>query len=239
MIFYLIRHGRQNSSDCNVNVPLADAGVKQAELLGKRLQNYSIDAVYCSDLIRAKQTAEIAFAHNKPLLDNLQIRSGLAEIDFGDLTGIPDAQVKSFYANYYEQQQRLFEQKHSDGQWKQITTTDSPAKYVGDFFVPVEEMIYPGGEDGAMLLERALPVFDEILHTDAKQVAVVCHGGVIRVLLCALFGGSFARRLQFGTSLENCSITAIHYDETLHGFFLDRFNDSAHLEGHPELFRGH
>ena len=31
----------------------------------------------------------------------------------------------------------------------------------------------------------------------------------------------------------------IHYDETLHGFFLDRFNDSAHLEGHPELFRGH
>lgn len=110
---------------------------------------------------------------------------------------------------------------------------------VGDFFVPVEEMIYPGGEDGAMLLDRVLPVFDEILHTDAKQVAVVCHGGVIRVLLCALFGGSFARRLQFGTSLENCSITAIHYDETLHGFFLDRFNDSAHLEGHPELFRGH
>jgi len=105
--------------------------------------------------------------------------------------------------------------------------------------VSVEEMIYPGGEDGAMLLDRVLPVFDEILHTDAKQVAVVCHGGVIRVLLCALFGGSFARRLQFGTSLENCSITAIHYDETLHGFFLDRFNDSAHLEGHPELFRGH
>ena len=57
MIFYLIRHGRQNSSDCNVNVPLADAGIKQAKLLGKRLRNYSIDAVYCSDLIRAKQTA--------------------------------------------------------------------------------------------------------------------------------------------------------------------------------------
>ncbi len=239
MIFYLIRHGRQNSSDCNVNVPLADAGIKQAELLGKRLRNYSIDAVYCSDLIRAKQTVEIAFSHNEFLLDHLQVRSGLAEIDFGDLTGIPDAQVKSFYANYYKQQQHLFEQKRSNRQSKQPVTIDSPAKYVGDFFVPVEEMIYPGGEDGAMLLDRVLPVFDEILHTDAKQVAVVCHGGVIRVLLCALFGGSFARRLQFGTSLENCSITAIHYDETLHGFFLDRFNDSAHLEGHPELFRGH
>ncbi len=159
MIFYLIRHGRQNSSDCNVNVPLADAGIKQAELLGKRLRNYSIDAVYCSDLIRAKQTAEIAFSHNEFLLDHLQVRSGLAEIDFGDLTGIPDAQVKSFYANYYKQQQHLFEQKRSNRQSKQPVSIDSPAKYVGDFFVPVEEMIYPGGEDGAMLLDRVLPVF--------------------------------------------------------------------------------
>lgn len=106
MIFYLIRHGRQNSSDCNVNVPLADAGIKQAELLGKRLRNYSIDAVYCSDLIRAKQTAEIAFSHNEFLLDHLQVRSGLAEIVSAIL---PDsgAHVKSFYANYYKQQQLI------------------------------------------------------------------------------------------------------------------------------------
>ena len=34
---YLIRHGRQNSSLCNVDVPLAEEGKKQAELLGPRL----------------------------------------------------------------------------------------------------------------------------------------------------------------------------------------------------------
>ena len=85
---------------------------------------------------------EIAFSHNEFLLDHLQVRSGLAEIDFGDLTGIPDAQVKSFYANYYKQQQHLFEQKRSNRQSKQPVSIDSPAKYVGDFFVPVEEMIY-------------------------------------------------------------------------------------------------
>ena len=215
MIFYLIRHGRQNSSDCNVNVPLADAGIKQAELLGKRLRNYSIDAVYCSDLIRAKQTAEIAFSHNEFLLDHLQVRSGLAEIDFGDLTGIPDAQVKSFYANYYKQQQHLFDQKRSNRQSKQPVTIDSPAKYVGDFFVPVEEMIYPGGEDGAMLLDRVLPVFDEILHTDAKQVAVVCHGGVIRVcsahcLAAVLLDGSNLV-LLWKTAVSQQSIMMKHY----------------------------
>ena len=218
MIFYLIRHGRQNSSDCNVNVPLADAGIKQAELLGKRLRNYSIDAVYCSDLIRAKQTAEIAFSHNEFLLDHLQVRSGLAEIDFGDLTGIPDAQVKSFYANYYKQQQHLFEQKRSNRQSKQPVTIDSPAKYVGDFFVPVEEMIYPGGEDGAMLLDRVLPVFDEILHTDAKQVAVV-----MAVLFVCCSAHCLAAVLLDGSNLVLLWKTAVSQQSIMMKHYMDSF----------------
>ena len=59
MRIYLIRHGRQNSPLCNVNVPLSDAGRRQAELLGKRLKKESIDAVWSSDLIRARETADI------------------------------------------------------------------------------------------------------------------------------------------------------------------------------------
>ena len=42
---------------------------------------------------------------------------------------------------------------------------------------------------------------------------------------------------MFGTSLENCSITQLHYDEEKNGFFLDRFNDYAHIEEKPELLR--
>ena len=53
MRIYLIRHGRQNSPLCNVDVPLSDAGRRQAELLGERLKKESIDAVWSSDLIRA------------------------------------------------------------------------------------------------------------------------------------------------------------------------------------------
>ena len=48
MIIYLIRHGRQNSTDCNVNVPLSAEGIRQAELLGERMKNYKIDALYSS-----------------------------------------------------------------------------------------------------------------------------------------------------------------------------------------------
>lgn len=219
MIFYLIRHGRQNSSDCNVNVPLADAGIKQAELLGKRLRNYSIDAVYCSDLIRAKQTAEIAFSHNEFLLDHLQVRSGLAEIDFGDLTGIPDAQVKSFYANYYKQQQHLFDQKRSNRQSKQPVTIDSPAKYVGDFFVPVEEMIYPGGEDGAMLLVAS---FRYLMKFYIQMLNQVCCGLSWRCYSCValrIVWRQFCSTAPIWYFFENCSIIATIMMKTLHGSF--------------------
>ena len=59
MRIYLIRHGRQNSTLCNVNVPLAEAGIEQAHLAGKRLAAYGIDEIYASDLIRARETAQI------------------------------------------------------------------------------------------------------------------------------------------------------------------------------------
>ena len=37
MNIYLIRHGRQNSTLCNVDVELSKEGREQADLLGKRL----------------------------------------------------------------------------------------------------------------------------------------------------------------------------------------------------------
>ena len=56
---FLIRHGRQCSALCNVNVELAKEGREQAELLGQRLKNYRLEKIYSSTLIRARETAEI------------------------------------------------------------------------------------------------------------------------------------------------------------------------------------
>lgn len=233
MIIYFIRHGRQSSSACNVDVPLAEAGKQQAALLGKRMANYPIDALYCSNLMRAEETARIAFWDRPELVDNLQIRPGLAEMDFGSLTGMPDPEVKQFYKDYYKKQQKLFGEKGpATG-----SALDEVNVFIGKYFVPPEEMSYPDGENCSQVMKRLMPVVQEWIYSDKEYIAVVCHGGVIRVLLSALFGGDFAKRLQFGTSLENCSITQVHYDEALKGFFLDRFNDAAHLEGHPELAR--
>ena len=235
MILYLIRHGRQDSTDCNVNVPLSPAGRRQAQLLGDRMKKIPIDALYSSDLIRAEQTAQIAFEHRGHLLQQLQIRPALAEVDFGLLTGKPDGEVKAFYQEYYQRQMELFQ----EGRIQRGNALDEVNEFVGDFFVPAEEIWYPEGEASPSVMGRLMPVIHEWIESGKECIAVVTHGGVIRILLAALFGGDFAKRLMFGASLENCSITQLYFDREKHGFYLERFNDYAHIEEEPDLLRKH
>lgn len=234
MTLYLIRHGRQNSTDCNVDVPLSPEGKRQAQLLGERMKCYPIDVLYSSDLIRAEETAREAFAQRQELLEELQLRSGLREIDFGLLTGKPDQDVKIFYQRYYQEQLELFEEGRIIQKGNAL---DEVNEFVGDFFVPTQEMWYPEGESGPSVLSRLMPIIQEWIDSGKENIAVVTHGGVIRILLTALFGGDFAKRLMFGSTLENCSITQLTFDHKKHGFYLDRFNDYAHLEQEPSLMR--
>ncbi len=88
---YLIRHGRQNSKLCNVDVELAPEGMKQAALLGERLAGQGIQMVYSSGLIRAVQTAQAAnFYWNV----EYQVEPELREIDFGNWEGLSDEEIE-------------------------------------------------------------------------------------------------------------------------------------------------
>lgn len=202
---YLIRHGRQDSPLCNVNVDLSKEGEAQAELLGDRLKHYHIDALYSSNLLRAVQTATVI---NRVLKLPLEIREDLREISFGILEGKTDQFIEEHYHEFKEEQRKL-----------------------------LEDIPYPEGENGTSVYERSMPVIQEIVQSGKKDIAVVTHGGIIRVLLAALFGRNQAMRFLFGVSLGNTSITHLIYDPENDRFYLERFNDCAHLEGHPELLR--
>lgn len=104
MNLYLIRHGRQSSRLCNVNVNLSEAGFRQARLAGERLALKRIDAVYSSDLIRAVETAQEA---NK--LWNLPhfIRPELREISFGDMEGMTDEDIAVTFQEFKKEQARM------------------------------------------------------------------------------------------------------------------------------------
>lgn len=106
MNIYLIRHGRQNSLLCNVNVELSEDGGRQAHILGKRLQGYNIDGLYSSHLKRAVQTAEIVNLYVK---QQHIIREGLSEISFGDMEGKTNDFIKSHFAEFKARQMKLEE----------------------------------------------------------------------------------------------------------------------------------
>lgn len=106
MKLYLIRHGRQSSRLCNVNVDLCEEGFRQAALVGERLFPANIQAVYSSDLLRAVQTAQAA-----NLYWNVEhvISPELREISFGEMEGRSDREIAERYSEFQARQARMEE----------------------------------------------------------------------------------------------------------------------------------
>lgn len=104
MDIYLIRHGRQNSKLCNVDVDLCEEGYRQAALVGERMASAGIEVVYSSDLLRAKETAEEANRFWKvPHI----LRAELREISFGHMEGLSDEVIAVRYADFKKQQNKM------------------------------------------------------------------------------------------------------------------------------------
>lgn len=97
MRLILIRHGRQSSPLCNVDVELSETGREQASLLAERLTDFTPDRIYTSALTRAKQTAEILFGTEATFLE----REALNEISFGDMTGGADSHNAVLFPEYF------------------------------------------------------------------------------------------------------------------------------------------
>ena len=133
------------------------------------------------------------------------IRKGLRETDFGELTYQTDDVIKVKYKDFMESRYHV-----------------------------EEDWAYPGGESGKEVFERAMKVMEEIFQSPCKNVAVVTHGGTIRVLLAGLLQGSQKDRLMFGKCMERGGFSELLYDEKTGRITLERFNDFAHLEGRPE-----
>lgn len=91
----LARHGetdwnRDGRWQGHADPPLNDAGRAQARALAASLAGEPLDVVYSSDLLRARETAEIlAAALALPLVDD----PGLREMDVGSWSGLTRAEI--------------------------------------------------------------------------------------------------------------------------------------------------
>lgn len=88
MLIYAVRHGQSEANAAQVHsgwsqVPLTALGRRQAQYTGKLLEGIEFDAFYCSDLLRAKETAAIALPGHE-----FTYTDAIREINTGDLTGI-------------------------------------------------------------------------------------------------------------------------------------------------------
>lgn len=70
--------------------PLSCLGRAQAIELGRRYREVGLSFVYCSDLLRSRSTAEIAFSDRRHLI---RVDPRLRECDYGALTGKPQKEI--------------------------------------------------------------------------------------------------------------------------------------------------
>lgn len=90
--WYIVRHGEtqwnaERRVQGHTDIPLHDGGREQGALTGRRLADTRFGAVYSSDLVRARETAEIIVATSNTGPYEIVFDERLREVSFGKLEG--------------------------------------------------------------------------------------------------------------------------------------------------------
>jgi len=100
---YLIRHAEttwnRQKKYCGIqDVPLSSRGRRQARLLAQRLKGVRFDQIYCSDRLRALETAQLIFGEKAAFKKVPQLR----ELCFGVFEGLSHEQNLKKYPRVYK-----------------------------------------------------------------------------------------------------------------------------------------
>ena len=98
---YFIRHGESEANANNIccgqgNPPLTENGKKQAEEARVMLKNVKFDTIFCSDLMRAMQTADIMLDHPDCIYTQ-----DVREIKTGHIEGTKRTELDKLYGDTY------------------------------------------------------------------------------------------------------------------------------------------
>lgn len=184
---YLIRHGETVGAEerrykGHIDVPLSERGAEQVKRLSSYLASQSgtrVEAVYCSDLRRAVNSAEIIAA---PF--------GLAPVVSEDL------------------RERHF------GLWEGMTFEEIQEQYPDDFRAWADDPLRFSPLKGETTLEarhrtmKALSMIGD--RHDGREVAIVSHGGITRILLCELLGVPLENLFRIEQNVAALNIIEFH-----------------------------
>ena len=82
------------------DVNLDEVGIKQAELLGKYLSNWELEAIHSSPLRRALDTANIIARYQKI---GVHIAEDLIDFDYGEWQSLPEQEAKRLYPTLHNE----------------------------------------------------------------------------------------------------------------------------------------
>jgi len=82
------------------DIGLDEVGIRQAELLGKYLGNWKLEAIYSSPVERALGTANIVARYQKV---SARIAEGLTDFDFGEWQSLSEQQVRRLYPDLFNE----------------------------------------------------------------------------------------------------------------------------------------
>lgn len=184
LCLYLVRHGvtawnRELRMQGHADVPLDPEGEEQARRIGNRLATclHPPEAIWCSDLLRARQTAQAIAA---PLGLTLRITPMLRETMLGAWEGLTAQEIAA------RGEAELLE------------------RYQHDSYVHRP----PESESLDQVWERMSQAYEQIRVAHPQgYIAVVGHGGSLRVLLCEALNAPITSLRHF--ALSNASLSII------------------------------
>lgn len=99
---YFVRHGQSEANRQNIaagwsDTPLSPLGREQAMKTAKLFEGIRLDKIYCSDLVRAKETCELVLPGCEP-----EFCEELREISVGRISGCANAKTKEDNPEEYE-----------------------------------------------------------------------------------------------------------------------------------------
>lgn len=171
----LIRHGEtdwnaERRLQGHLDIELNAEGVRQAALLAEALRGEHLDAIFSSDLRRARQTAQaVAGTRNMPV----QIETDLRERCYGAFEGLRYAEIGARFPQAHQQMlARAMDARYPAGVNVAETLREFSARSVAALM---------------RLLEKA----------EHRKIAVVTHGGVLDCLNRAARGVDFSQARDF------------------------------------------
>jgi len=187
---YLARHGQVQGYDQfpvygHTDVELTEVGLLQMEHLADRLRLAELHAIYSSDLKRTVTGARLVGRNHDVPLTALP---QLREVYFGDWEGTSFREIR---VNFPE----LLTRRETD-----LVSFEPPG----------------GGESIGKLAERVMACFGEILEKHAeKNLLLVAHGAVNRVILCNALGLPLSRMFNLQQDYGCLNIIDYFPDRTL------------------------